>query len=79
MNQLYLLSSRRKLTRALLHPGIQAEITTYVECLGQFTSEQFPEDIAEVFLALISTQIFRFREIHSNHTDMEEKSYVLWI
>lgn len=26
----------------------KAEITTYVECLGQFTSEQFPEDIAEL-------------------------------
>ena len=26
----------------------QAQITAYVEYFGQFTSEQFPEDIAEV-------------------------------
>lgn len=27
---------------------IQAQITAYVEYFGQFTSESFPEDIAEV-------------------------------
>lgn len=27
----------------------QDQITAYVEYFGQFTSEQFPEDIAEVF------------------------------
>lgn len=27
----------------------QAQITAYVEYFGQFTSEQFPEDIAEVY------------------------------
>lgn len=26
----------------------QAQITAYVKYFGQFTSEQFPEDIAEV-------------------------------
>ncbi|KAG7016401.1 Protein GIGANTEA, partial [Cucurbita argyrosperma subsp. argyrosperma] len=34
--------------RKIVQPGKMAEITTYVECLGQFTSEQFPEDIAEL-------------------------------
>jgi hypothetical protein len=42
----------QELIRMFLYvfPPLQAQITGYVEYFGQCTSEQFPDDIAEVYL-----------------------------